>query len=255
MTHDHDIPEAPANYPVAETAIRPLLLYKRSLEHTIATMADMQSAPRLRARSSGIGPRSPRSAAVGLAPRFFLEACLGFLGRWPTPTEENVEAVPAWRVVGGRYRDYCDSPYSPGWVMERSADFAREFREGQGRHPELITLARIPALGLYVALEGKNRVTLFQRYGGPVPAVVKHDIAFPAPSSLRLVRSRPYGIWQLEHLDSNRRHTLPFAAAAVPLLEAYGVPFRTAWRAQPALVRHWRRARRAATMPGVQMRP
>ncbi|MEU2287729.1 hypothetical protein ABZ614_38480 [Streptomyces sp. NPDC013178] len=86
--------------------------------------------------------------------------------------------------------------------------------------------ARVGALPLYAAIEGKNRVSLAQRLGLPLVAEVA-VAAFPEAGRLRLHRARALDAVAVavSHVDSGELHFLPLPQEATAVLAAYGVPW------------------------------
>ncbi|MFF9773917.1 hypothetical protein ACF1HJ_09620 [Streptomyces sp. NPDC013978] len=86
--------------------------------------------------------------------------------------------------------------------------------------------ARVGALPLYAAIEGKNRVSLAQRLRLPLVAEVA-VAAFPEAGRLRLHRARALDAVAVavSHVDSGELHFLPLPEEATAVLAAYGVPW------------------------------
>lgn len=126
------------------------------------------------------------------------------------------------RLIISGTRDFSPASWrrdiDPGHVMAWSDNLV----DADDRtDPELPRLAQIGDLPLYVAVEGKNRMTLFKRYRLTMRAMVMKT-AFPQPQDMQLIRLRPFGVYGLKHAGVTQ--VLPFPAYTVPLLEAYGVP-------------------------------
>lgn len=229
-----------------------LILAKSRIEQSIDDSEKRSRLARWVMQASGIGARLAQVDTVGLEPQRFLEACAGFLGERRDYAKPRVEMVSPWRVLGARYARHPIwlTPFTACEVVQHSEEYAHAYERSGERHPELISLAYVPALELYVPLQGRNRVYLFQRYHRPIPAVIDAWFPFPSPQFLRLTRWLPWGVWEL-HYDGHR-HTIPFRAVAA-LLRGKGIPEQTRWTCSPSILHHWRHARRMATSPHLQV--
>lgn len=135
------------------------------------------------------------------------------------PTEQGgcpqVE-VDSSLVVGGLWHRPCERD-----LREDPSAVLGKINESGGAQ-----YARVGALPLYAAIEGKNRVSLAQRLGLPLVAEVA-VAAFPEAGRLLLHRARALDAVAVavSHVDSGELHFLPLPQEATAVLTAYGVPW------------------------------
>lgn len=156
----------------------------------------------------------------------FMRTCLPFLTRSDGPSVRML--VPTSQVAGKSWR----------WKPERVKDEDRETliayltddARADHRDPDHAGYIAWPALGLVVAVEGKNRVALLQLRGiGWIPADVDLVIY---PEADRLARYEVIVGGRIEFwavLDGRYVERIPLHAAGSDVLTAYGVPLPAPW--------------------------
>ena len=130
--------------------------------------------------------------------------------------KEIVEWVDPFLVVGGTYQTYeDDSSYVCDKII---AEHSPAYYYKMGNLP------------LYLAVEGKNRVKLFQKHKRPIKAEIS-QLNMPNPKNLTL-HETIFGKTILLSCDdshyTSRKDSifiLPFPEIAVPIYTAYGVKF------------------------------
>lgn len=164
----------------------------------------------------------------------FVEAALPFCDPCYSTTRATVARVNARRVLGGRYRGVPDLPDDALNTVADELD-----RQSRDDLPEAAHYVQIGDFSLFVASEGKNRVSLYRALGREITARVYRS-PYPSPADLELVRISPgnqYGLrylgtnpavarrlspWQILSGGPNPIAVLPFGPS-VSILEAYGV--------------------------------
>lgn len=154
-----------------------------------------------------------------ITPSKFLHDTLPFSDAHYNYDTMSRETIDPTLVISGQYRNYPDrGEYNDQTIMDWSNRIVSDNFKYSSQAPRY---ARVGTMPLYVALEGKNRVTLFKRHQYQMQAFVT-PVAYPDPSDLTIVRISPFGIYGLAHRDSNIR-VLPYPEITLPLLRAYGV--------------------------------
>ena len=152
-------------------------------------------------------------------PKKFLRDALPFSDAFYSYDDMVPETIDPTLVISGQYRDRPDQGRDYDHeIMEWSDGIVSDNDKYCSEAPRY---ARIGTMPLYVALEGKNRVTLFKRHQRPMRAFIT-PVAFPAPSDLTIVRFSPFGAYGLAYQDEPAR-IIPYPEVALPLLTAYGV--------------------------------
>ncbi|HET7930816.1 MAG TPA: hypothetical protein VFL63_05455 [Rhodanobacteraceae bacterium] len=106
---------------------------------------------------------------------------------------------------------------------------------------EVAQYVRVDPFNMYIAIEGKNRVSLFRKFKRSIVARVTMT-SYPPAHELRLVKLRPCGVnallytggrlsvtkrlhaWQAIRVDGHLGAVLPFKES-VAVLQEYGVRF------------------------------
>lgn len=160
---------------------------------------------------------------TAIHPGEFCLAALSFADAASRATGEMTpEDVDPRLIIAGTWNKYSPTGWAEGIdpveVMNDSDAMAKEETAHHSFTPQLAKIGNLP---LYVAIEGKNRVTLFKQFRRTMRAMVIQT-HFPAPQDLELVRLWPFGVHALKYGESIE--ILPFPAYTLPILEAYGVP-------------------------------
>lgn len=136
--------------------------------------------------------------------------------------EPRLEHVDPTLVIGAPFQGH-QLPTDPQAKMSCLNSLAERWVPGEPRDADLAQYQRVGSLPLYVAIEGKNRVSLFAAYGRPIAAVVT-PTAYSA-AEIALHRLRPWLLeWGVTHCDDpNALRVLPFPHETHALLRAYGV--------------------------------
>ncbi len=148
--------------------------------------------------------------------------------RWDG-TDIGISAlVPARRTIGDAHRQYPET-MTPEQQQTKLAYLQHPDR-GVWGNEECATYTWIKPLGLFLAGEGKNRVSLFQRAGAEwIPACVSTQ-DYPAPERMVLYLVRVAGFAQCwAVLDGRWAQHVASPAWALPVLQAYGVLVRSRW--------------------------
>lgn len=152
-------------------------------------------------------------------PSTFLRAALPFSDAFYSYDDMVPESIDPTLVISGQYRDRPDQGKEhERKIMDWSDGIVSDNSKYSSQAPRY---ARIGTMPLYVALEGKNRVTLFKRHQRQMWAFIT-PVAFPAASDLTIVRFSPFGAYGLAYRDEPAR-IIPYPEVALPLLTAYGV--------------------------------
>lgn len=139
------------------------------------------------------------------------------------------------QVISGTYMIYEELSHSSA---HKQMDYLDHLAEHERFDSDTARFAQIGSLPLYVALEGKNRVSLYRREKRDIKALVT-PTPWPEAHELTVRIIKPFGFVGLSYRDCFE--ILPFPEAAVPLLRAYGVRFdgrvwnfsaRRTWRAK-----------------------
>lgn len=143
--------------------------------------------------------------------------------------ERGVPALaPTQRTIGDAHRGYDDT-LSPEELKTRLAFLQSPDRAVRGRK-ECATYTWIRPLGLFLAGEGKNRVSLFQRLGIDwIPACVSAQ-DYPSSERIVLYMIEDQGLTQCwAVLDARWAEYLANPMWALPVLRAYGVKVEQRW--------------------------
>lgn len=146
-----------------------------------------------------------------------------------TSSDKGIPAlVPARRVIGDAHRQYSEtmSPEQEAAVLS----FLRHPDRAHWGSEEGATYTWIRPLGLFLAGEGKNRVSLFQRLSEEwIPACTSTE-DYPAPERIVLYTVHILGAthyWAV--LDSRYLEPLASPEWVLPVLQAYGVVIGRHW--------------------------
>lgn len=150
------------------------------------------------------------------------------------------EVVDAKYVVSSTRRWLLEHPPDPRRaveLMDGSDGFVTNNRVVCDQAPHQ---ARIGALPLYCACEGKNRVVLFKASSRLMHAFITL-LPFPEAGAMQVMRTRPYGTWQVA--CGERIVDVP-SQQSLDVLLAYGVPVRKGARCDLFSRRRMERAKR-----------
>lgn len=134
--------------------------------------------------------------------------------------EESVQEIDPCHVIGGNFRDYSEEPQTP--------EICKQMNRSTEKSPHYATYLKVGSMNLYVAREGKNRVSLFKKNRLPIVATIK-ETSYPRPNELKLHKSffnsQVYYLSYTNRGFSDKRdfEQLPFPQYTVPLLKSYGV--------------------------------
>jgi hypothetical protein len=181
----------------------------------------------------GLCPKKWDNYLTAISPSAYVAALLPFAPLDWSRDDAFVDHIEPDLVCGGRYHpsDTYET-YSDQDVFEAFDMAANTFKEDRHCIPIPLHAARYIKVGvfpLWVAIEGKNRVELYEKYKKPIPAIVTRA-TYPDPKDLIIVRAR--GPWNVHYLictdncfvgygPSSR--VLAYPNVSLPLLEAYGV--------------------------------
>lgn len=227
---------------VIETALIDVLHLKERLDGDILPMDKLDSYLLSRMYSQGqlhpgwnhrsLGQRVITNGDV------FVQAILPFSACWYEAKDSVFGYVDPYRVVAGAY-------YRVPKLNSVEANKVADVLDARARNDEFdgAHYARIGEFSLYVASEGKNRVSLYRDLNRKIGARVFNS-TYPPSHHLQLVRTLPFGGVALRYIGnqqyfSNRIQSwqaLSMDFAAIPflesvrLLEAYGVKWgRSRW--------------------------
>lgn len=192
------------------------------------------------------GLHKPITDPVVLWPRDFIQECLPFSFIPGTSSPESVERVDPEVVLSNLYSEnYPVRPVDEEHELLDWLDSTADCSEDWVRRMCAAQYSQVGDLPLYAAFEGKNRVVLYRRLGRSIKARV-NATGYPAPSSLKVRRTFPFGHYVLVCSDERftrdrgkkcRVRVLPFPGAVLPLLRAYGVSIKER-RTRPMLFSH-----------------
>lgn len=143
--------------------------------------------------------------------------------------DEGLSAlVPARRTIGDAHRGYPER--MPPEQLEATLELLQHPDRAVCGNQEYASYTWIKPLGVFLAGEGKNRVSLFQRLGIEwIPACVSTD-DYPSPERIVLYVFKNAGAvhcWAV--LDSRWTEYLANPMWALPVLQAYGVKVEAHW--------------------------
>lgn len=129
------------------------------------------------------------------------------------------------QVLSGTCREYEAEPQLGS--VEKEMDWLDQLAERERFDSDTARYAQIGSLPLYIACEGKNRVSLYRKKNRQINALVTPTL-WPEAHEMTIQPIRPFGLYGLCHNDELK--VLPFADAVLPLLSVYGIKFgRSAW--------------------------
>lgn len=165
-----------------------------------------------------------------------------------------VRSVDPFRVLAGAYRRVSKL------TVQAQQDLADSLDDHSRKNGNSVALyVRLGPFNLYVATEGKNRVSIYRNLNRPIVAQVFNS-PYPQPQDLRLVRLTPFGgtalrwcggerssrlyarPWQRIARAADPMALLPFSES-VELLQAYGVPWSKTSEIAPLAPLHARMLR------------
>lgn len=136
--------------------------------------------------------------------------------------------VPARRTIGDAHRGYPET--MPPEQLEATLALLQHPDRAVWGNQEYASYTWIKPLGVFLAGEGKNRVSLFQRLGIEwIPACVSTE-DYPSPERIVLYVFKNAGAmhcWAV--LDSRWTEYLANPMWALPVLQAYGVKVEAHW--------------------------
>lgn len=166
----------------------------------------------------------------------FAQAALPFCDPHYSREAVSVTPVPSRAVLAGAYSNV------PLLNPEAAAELADTLDSHSVQDDrESAHYVQLGAFPLYVASEGKHRVSLYRQLKRKIIARV-HKSSYPTASELELVRLRPFGIiglrylgtsseihdricsWQSVKINQHQLAVLTFTES-VEVLRAYGVPW------------------------------
>lgn len=156
-----------------------------------------------------------------ICPSTFLRAVLPF---WEPDAHGSptVQYVDPGLVLGAPYQDW-PAPSDPSGVMNQLNAAAERWTSGAEKGFNAAEYAQVGPMPLYVAHEGKNRVSLFAAHDRRITALVT-PTTYPAARELTLHQLMPWGEWGLARREAPAEiHPLPYATVTVASLRAYGV--------------------------------
>jgi len=168
----------------------------------------------------------------------FVQAILPFSACWYEAKNSTFEYVDPFHVVAGAYYGVPTLSAAEGDKVADVLDAQAKNDESEGAH-----YVRIGEFSLYVASEGKNRVSLYRDLKRKIGARVFNS-SYPPSHHLQLVRTLPFGGVALRYIGNQqgfanrlqRWQAVSMDLAAIPfsesvrLLEAYGVNWgRSQW--------------------------
>lgn len=165
-------------------------------------------------------------------PREFLHDTLPFSDSCDSYGTTAPDIIDPTLVISGQYQNYAGQGKSYDQTI---MDWSDKIVSDNFKYTQAPTYARVGTMPLYVALEGKNRVTLFKRHRRLIRAFIT-PVAYPDPSDLTIVRISPFGVYGLAYRDSNIK-VMPYPEITLPLLRAYGVTRQEkAWSLRASLI-------------------
>ncbi|UQB43088.1 hypothetical protein JX580_04190 [Thiomicrospira microaerophila] len=168
----------------------------------------------------------------------FAQAILPFSACWYEAKNSAFEYVDPFHVVAGAYYGVPKLSSVEGDEVADVMDARAKKDESEGAH-----YVRIGEFSLYVASEGKNRVSLYRELNRKIGARVFNS-TYPPSHHLQLVRTLPFGGVALRYIGNQQGianclqswQALSMDLAAIPflesvrLLETYGVKWgRSQW--------------------------
>lgn len=175
---------------------------------------------------TGFRTRLPRAERRwgAIDPAHWIRAVLPFAQTMYDRTTMLKAWVNPRNVVAGTYNDY--SPRGEVDPVE-AMNWSDQAAESGVDHPGAPLYCQIGTIPLFVALEGKNRVTLFKQFRTRMRVLVT-PMPYPEPATLTMRRVLPFGQWILEHEQGVA--VMPFPAPTMALLAEYGVKTgRSVW--------------------------
>ncbi|EOV5094219.1 hypothetical protein ACOA8Y_003705 [Serratia marcescens] len=165
-----------------------------------------------------------KRGATAIMPFHFLQLAFPFTDSSKCIEEYQIKQIRPQLVLSGKYNTYnmslCQEPCDvfPDIIMNGLGDACFEKSDGILKtETKYFKIGRLP---LYVALEGKNRVSLYKEFRQCMFANVK-TIYFPESYAMTLVKVKPFNVWMVEYCGCQK--ILPFSRVTLPVLRAYGV--------------------------------
>ncbi len=162
--------------------------------------------------------------------QFFAQTVLPFCNPFYSSRSATLRDVPSEQVLAGMYRNYSTKDSASATSI---ADIMDKCSENDGY--EAAHYIQIGHFPIYVASEGKNRVSLYRHLNRPIKALVFQS-EYPPAENLELIYFQPFGIPALRYIGKDTEISsrltceqklcdtalLPFGES-VELLTAYGV--------------------------------
>lgn len=177
---------------------------------------------------------------IAITPRIYVSVALPFSYRDFESYPYRLEAVNPFYVVGGTYNKGYNID---GAQVESTLEKLNALAERNNRYVgDPAMFDKIGKLPLYIAREGKNRISAYRHSRKDIKAFTTLS-PFPEPESLLV---RPGLLFNLYFLECNGTvEVLPFSEFVLPLLLAYGVKIGEPVSATECLfrIREWREKR------------
>jgi|SRR5579859_2402355 len=210
-------------------AVKRFVDFKLALDEQLLLFRRMSRIARVRARWSGLRQPDDYYCNDGLLPSICPMTFTMLALPFSQASYDYDKATCVWvdpaQVVSGTYRRYEGRGE---WTSAQEAmDWLDLLPEQSRFDSDTARYAQVGSLPLYVALEGKNRVSLYRKQNRLISALVT-ETPWPDAQEMEIRRVRPFGLYALWR--NKQGAILPFAEAALPLLNAYGVKFgRDLW--------------------------
>ncbi len=238
-----------------EEAVYFLIIGKQSLENLIFNSKKLDCFTRVFLKLTGIY-FSRDCEYPSIMPSVFIDYCLPYsyssFAKGLIKEEDVHDIVNPWFILGGTYKSHYRN-FLFRVDIDNQIEHLNEVIKIPCSETEFLQLLKIGAFPLYIALEGKNRILLFQKFGQEVPARVIIS-EYPPSEKLELVKTFPWGIYILycydeKFLNKERNwEVLPFQEMIIPLLHAYGVKIKKKPEIKKGVLFEWRKIRREITM-------
>lgn len=121
-------------------------------------------------------------------------------------------------VIGGRYNSYEHEIYNEQYVIEKLNGITEKGKN----HFEAARYCKIGNFPIYVAIEGKNRVSLFKNHEKSIKAWVT-NVVYPLKEDLVIKKTKPFGVHYLESKSKKKSKIVLFPFLTLSILEQYGV--------------------------------
>lgn len=199
-----------------------IVAFKGSLENLIAIKDSLGLFNQIWLSIIGLSKEERLKIPPAIRPHAFIDRVLPFSDCCFSEESMSPMELDPSLVLGGTFRDYPDSDDDD--VTGKLNNLTDEYIKSGSWDGDLARYAKIGEFPIYVAYEGKNRVSLFRKHGKLIKAMVTVN-QYPQKEKLRIVRTKPFGVYYLEFDGpvDKKSSIILFPFLTIPILVKYGV--------------------------------